>query len=280
VAETRHEVPGQPTPTEPDGPAPRAGTWVLPRIRQAVLVAADLEPLVTRLRAHLGRWVRIPEPYRDPGVAEFGVENAVLAVGDSFLEVLAPVRPDTAVGRHLARRGGGAGYMVMLQVTDMAATRRRVSALDVRVVWQVALPDATDLHLHPRDVPGALVAVDTMDPPGSWRWGGPAFTGRVAEPVAGGLVSLRVAVPDPRAAARRWAAVAGVAPAPGTMITLAGGRQLIEFVPETGAQAGLVGIGFALPGVRSRPDDLKAGATSIETYPLAPGTPQEETLYA
>src|SRR5215468_9782329 len=177
----------------------------LPRIRQAVLVTHTLEPVVDRLREHLGRWVPIPEPFHDPGVARFGLENAVLAVGDSFLEVLAPVRPDTAAGRHLSRRGGDAGYMVMLQVADIAAARQRLSSLDVTIVWQTERPDAVDLHLHPHDVPGALVAVDTMDPPGSWRWGGPAYTG-VDVPAAGfGLSGLTVAVPDPADAARRWA---------------------------------------------------------------------------
>jgi hypothetical protein len=238
-----------------------------PRIRQAVLVATELERVVARLRQHLGRWVEIPEPFHDQGVDLFGVENAVLAIGDSFLEVLAPVRPDTAAGRHLSRRGGDAGYMVMLQVADAAATRARLTALDVRIVWQTERPDAVDLHLHPHDVPGALVAVDTMDPAGSWRWGGPAYTG-VDVPRAGfGLSGLTVAVPDPEDAARRWAAVAGASVEPdGPVVMLDGGAQRIDFVPATDARAGLIAIRYELPGVDDRGEDLIIGSTTIEIH--------------
>ena len=52
---------------------------MLPRIRQAVLVTTELEPVVARLREHLGQWVEVPEPYRDPGVDVFGLQNVVLS---------------------------------------------------------------------------------------------------------------------------------------------------------------------------------------------------------
>ena len=237
---------------------------MLPRIRQAVVVTAELEPVVARLREHLGRYVEVPEPFRDVGVSHFGLENAVLAVGDSFLEVLAPVEPDTAGGRHLKRRGGDAGYMVMFQVADMAATRERLAALEVRVVWQTERPDAVDLHLHPHDVPGALVAVDTMDPPSSWRWGGPPYTAVDLTETGHGLSGLTVAVKDPAAAAARWAAVAD-ASSDGPTVILDGGRQRIDFIPASDGRSGLVGIGFALAG--AEPSQIDIGDTTIEIRP-------------
>ena len=54
------------------------------RLRQAVLAALDLEQTVEELRMEFG----LGEPYRDPGVAYFGLANAVLAIGDTFLEVV------------------------------------------------------------------------------------------------------------------------------------------------------------------------------------------------
>ena len=261
-------------------PDPR---W-LPRLRQAVVVTTKLAPLVAALRDHLARWVSVPEPFHDQGVDHFGLSNAVLAVGDSFLEILAPVRPDTAAGRHLQRRGGDAGYMVMLQVADMAATRQRLADLAVRVVWETERPDAVDLHLHPHDVPGALVAVDTMDPPYSWRWGGPAFAGSAADPAqvapaVGGLAGLTLGVPDPTAAARRWAAVTGQPEPAGASVELAGGHQRVDFVAENSAGPGLLTIRFALPGVPERADDFTVGSTSIEIHPLAAGPAGEETVH-
>src|SRR5713226_5795789 len=107
------------------------------RLRQVALVAHDLEPVVADLCAVLG----IDVAFRDPGVREFGLHNAVMAIGDTFLEVVSPVQPDTTAGRYLERRGGDGGYMVILQCDDLDADRRRVADLGIRVVWQIDLPD-------------------------------------------------------------------------------------------------------------------------------------------
>ena len=69
------------------------------RLRQAVLVARELERAAGELQAALG----LREPFRDPGVGMFGLANTVFAVGDSFLEIVSPVQPDTAAGRYLDR---------------------------------------------------------------------------------------------------------------------------------------------------------------------------------
>ena len=70
------------------------------RLRQVATVARELEPVVDDFRAVLG----IEVAYRDPGVAEFGLHNAVMPVGDTFLEVVSPTREHTTAGRFLDRR--------------------------------------------------------------------------------------------------------------------------------------------------------------------------------
>src|SRR5690349_14346636 len=99
------------------------------RLRQVVLAAAELEPVADALRRELG----LGEPYADPGVAMFGLRNAVFALGDQFLEVVAPAGDDTAVGRWLAHRGGDGGYMLIFQLGDVAAARERARAAGVRI---------------------------------------------------------------------------------------------------------------------------------------------------
>ena len=93
-----------------------------------MLAARELEPVVARLRSEL----RLGEPFADPGVGYFGLHNAVFALGDTFMEVVSPVRDGTAAGRLLDRRGADCGYMVMFQVDDLPAARagqrRRASA--------------------------------------------------------------------------------------------------------------------------------------------------------
>ena len=127
------------------------------RLRQAVLAAPDLS-VVPELRAELGAG----ESYADPGVGLFGLENAVMPLGDQFLEVVAPTRPDTAAGRHLERRGPG-GYMLIFQVEDLAAARARAEAGGARVVWEIALDDMETIHLHPADM-GCIVSLDAPVP--------------------------------------------------------------------------------------------------------------------
>ena len=175
------------------------------------MVARDCGQVAGELRRTFG-W---PSPFHDPGVGQFGLTNAVFAVGDTFVEVVAPAQPDTTAGRYLQRRGGDGGYMAIFQVADLAAARRRVADLGVRVVWTADLPDIAGTHLHPRDVPGAIVSLDWATPEQSWRWAGPSWTGRAPEHPPGGVTGLTIEVNDPAAAARRWAAVLGI-PAPGS----------------------------------------------------------------
>jgi hypothetical protein len=212
----------------------------LPRLRQVAFAASDLEPVAGELQQLLG----LGEPYSDDGVGLFGLHNAVFALGDTFLEVVSPTRPGTAAGRYLERQGGDCGYMAMLQIADASAARSRLGELGVRIVWDFAEHDIVDLHLHPRDVPGTLLALDQATPEGSWRWGGPAWTAAAPAHPPGGLSELTIAVADPAGAAQRWAAVLGIAP-DGATVPLADG-QVVRFVPAVD-RSGIVGLSVAAP---------------------------------
>jgi Glyoxalase-like domain len=228
------------------------------RLRQVALVARDCAPVVGELRQAFG-WA---QPFHDPGVGQFGLTNAVFAVGDTFLEVVAPAQPDTAAGRYLERRGGDGGYMAIFQVPDLAVARRRLAGLGVRVVWTADLPDMAATHLHPRDVPGAIVSLDWAAPPESWRWAGPSWTGRAPGHAPGGVTGLTIEVNEPSAAAQRWADVLGISSVSGgrtAVVELPDAGQRLQFVPARAGQgegitavtiAGLPGGPRAVGGVR------------------------------
>ncbi len=171
-----------------------------------MLVAAELDPVASALQAALG----LGEPFNDPGVGQFGLTNAVFALGDCFLEVVSPSRPDTAAGRHLLRHGGDGGYMVIFDLEDLEGARARAHEEGIRAVWEIDLPDIGTTHLHPADMRGAIVSLDRSRPYGTWRWGGPAWTGQIGTGAPGHLAGVTVAVDDPRAVAACWARVLGV----------------------------------------------------------------------
>ena len=172
-----------------------------PRLRQLVIAANSLETADT-LKEVLG----LGEPFPDPGVAEFGLVNAVFALGDQFLEVVVPTT-DSAPARRFIDRGGEGGYMILVQTDNLASLRERVDRLGVRRVWNSDLADISASHLHPADLGGAIISVDEPRPAGSWRWGGPGWRERS---VPGRFTGVVLESPDPDALAQKWGLVLGL----------------------------------------------------------------------
>ena len=225
------------------------------RLRQAVLVASEIESVAAALRSALN----LDEPFRDPGVGAFGLANTVFAVGDCFLEVVSPKEPDTAAGRYLTRHGGDGGYMVIFDLEDLDGARERAAGLGVRVVWQIDLPDISGTHLHPADMRGAIVSLDRSEPYGTWRWGGPQWTERIGAGAPGRLAGVTLAVSDPAAVAARWGAVLGLEATGGDRPALRvdGGEVRFERAVSELAE-GLVEIALELP------HELPGGREAIE----------------
>lgn len=175
------------------------------RIRQIALVARDLDAVVSELCSVLG----IEVAFNDPGVEVFGLRNAVMPIGDTFLEVVSPAREGTTAGRLMDRRGGDGGYMVIMEVDDLAPNRERAEGFGVRVVWEIDVEGARAVHLHPRDIGGAILSFDQMLPPVNWLWAGPDWESKVRTGVVSGIVGVTLQGEDPAGMAGRWAEVLG-----------------------------------------------------------------------
>jgi hypothetical protein len=142
------------------------------RLRQIAIACQDVDAVAKDLNAAFGLNIA----FRDPAIIHYGLANAVLPAGTGFIEVLAPVRPDASAARFLARRGGDAGYMLILQVADAAAERARVAGHGVRVVDDIENSKYRAAHFHPADFGGVLVSVDEqrtapdpLEPFGDWQ---------------------------------------------------------------------------------------------------------------
>ncbi|HTO06709.1 MAG TPA: VOC family protein [Myxococcota bacterium] len=212
------------------------------RLRQIAFVAQDLAKVVDDLCGVLG----VEVCFRDPGVAEFGLHNALMPLGDRFLEVVSPVREGTTAGRLLERRRGDGGYMVIVQVDDLAAQRKRVEELGVRIVWKAELAPAATIHLHPRDVGAAILSFDWMREPDGWLWAGPEWREHVRTDLTRRMVGAELQGPDPRALAERWGQVFGRPVRPraegGYELALDGGTYLRFVADHDGRGEGVSGL--------------------------------------
>ena len=235
------------------------------RIRQIVFAAADLQRSSDLIASVFG----LSPPYADPGVAEFGLANAVFSFGDQFIEVISPIRPDpdaTACGRHL-RRHGDSGYMLILQTADLDADRARFAALGVRSVWQSDHSDIRATHLHPKDIGGAIVSVDQPQPHESWRWGGPDW--RVLPGPAGRqrVRGIHLRAHQPQAMAERWAQVLGLAPpdaaGDGWRLTLDAGFADFGVTAAASQPEGVTGFSLAVADPGAVLDRARASGVPV-----------------
>ena len=137
------------------------------RLRQIALVTPELRDVERKICDQLGLEVC----YRDPGLSSFGLRHGLYAIGDQILEVVAPKQPGTTAGRFLERRGGEGGYMVLLQTDELQQHKTRVENDGMRIVHdgKVDAHGASihGIHLHPKDVGGAILSLDQADPPES-----------------------------------------------------------------------------------------------------------------
>lgn len=100
------------------------------RLRQVCVVVGDIDWAVPTLTACLDTYVA----FRDPFIVNNfgGMHNALLQIGDCFLEVVTPTDggyiSDSTAAKRL-RKHGDVGHMVIFQVEDIAQTSRRLAAL-------------------------------------------------------------------------------------------------------------------------------------------------------
>lgn len=210
------------------------------RLRQIALAARDIDAAYRDISTVLG----VAYAYGDPAVGQYGLRNAVLPVGDTFLEVVSPNEAGTTVERLLNKRGGDSGYMVILQTRDLAAARSRITQAGVRVVDQVDRDGAAMTHLHPRDVGGAILSIDWMSPPSRWDWAGPGWEDHVMVDRVEAIVGAELQGEAPDRMAERWSTTLGLPVArTGDCWRIALDRSELRFVPLKDERGeGLYGI--------------------------------------
>ncbi|HVV31354.1 MAG TPA: methylmalonyl-CoA epimerase [Mycobacteriales bacterium] len=90
---------------------------------------------------------------------EQGVEEAMMQVGDSAIQLLCPLSPDTTVGKFLATRGPGIQQMAY-RVTDLADVSAKLREAGVRLLYdapKIGTAGSLVNFVHPKSAGGVLV---------------------------------------------------------------------------------------------------------------------------
>lgn len=94
-------------------------------------------------------------------VSSQGVEAVLLDVGDGHVELLAPLGPDTPVGKYMAKNGAGLHH-VAYAVDDIDATLEKIAAAGIQLIDsepRVGIRDSRVAFLHPRSTGGVLTEI-------------------------------------------------------------------------------------------------------------------------
>lgn len=98
-------------------------------------------------------------------VEEQGVEAALLGVGDGHVELLAPLGPETPVGKYLAKRGAGLHH-VAYAVDDIDTTLEQLAAAGIELIdakARVGIGGSRVAFLQPRST--GRVLTEIVEPP-------------------------------------------------------------------------------------------------------------------
>ena len=129
---------------------------MLDRIDHVGVATEDLEAAIAIYEGALG----MPVTHRET-VESQGVEAVLLDVGDGHVELLAPLGPDTPVGKYLAKKGPGLHH-VAYAVSDIDETLSRLKEAGVRLIDsepRVGIRDSRVAFVHPKATGGVLTEI-------------------------------------------------------------------------------------------------------------------------
>ena len=127
---------------------------MLTEIDHIAIAVNDLEAAIEYYRATFGCEVDHREV-----VERDGVEEALLKVADSYVQLLTPTRDDSPVAKYLEKKGEGLHH-VGYRVADCAAALERVKAEGHRVIDEEPRPGSrgtTVAFVHPKTAFGTLI---------------------------------------------------------------------------------------------------------------------------
>ncbi|MGI8407108.1 MAG: methylmalonyl-CoA epimerase [Actinomycetota bacterium] len=127
---------------------------MLDKVEHIAIAVADLEAAVEHYRDIWGLTVQHRETVPDQGV-----EEVMLPLGESYLQLLGATDPETTVGRFLDKRGPGLHH-VAFEVSDLEATLSELKSKGVPLIDEAPRPGGRGhmvAFVHPKGNHGLLV---------------------------------------------------------------------------------------------------------------------------
>lgn len=127
---------------------------MLRKIEHVALAVSDLEAAIAH---YTGVWGLALE-HREV-VEDQGVEEAMLRLGDSYLQLIAPLSPETTVGRFIEKRGEGLHH-IAYEVGDVEAALGTLRESGVDLIDEQPRQGSRGTRVafvHPRSNRGVLV---------------------------------------------------------------------------------------------------------------------------
>ena len=118
------------------------------------IAVVDLDAALDGYRGRYG----VEPLYREVVEAQ-GVEEAMIPVGGSFIQLLQPLGPDTPVGRFLHKRGEGLHHVAYM-VASIDAALDHLRRQGARLIDEQARPGGRGARIafvHPADLTGTLI---------------------------------------------------------------------------------------------------------------------------
>lgn len=129
---------------------------MLDRIDHIGVAVEDLDAAIDLYEGTLG----MPLVHRET-VTEQGVEAVLLDVGDGHVELLAPLGPDTPVGKFLAKKGPGLHH-VAYAVADIDAALASLAEQGVALIDEVprtGIRQSRVAFVHPKSTGSVLTEI-------------------------------------------------------------------------------------------------------------------------
>ena len=127
---------------------------LLTEIDHVAIAVEDLEAAIAWYEAAFGATVEHREV-----VESDGVEEALLKVAESYIQLLTPTRDDSPVAKYLEKKGEGLHH-IGYRVADCAAALEAVKAQGGRVIDEAPRPGSrgtTVAFIHPKTAFGTLI---------------------------------------------------------------------------------------------------------------------------